>query len=124
MDLASIASLFAVIGGIVACVAWLARAMRNRLTPEEEELLVACAANGLIRILELPRLGTFVGAGSVEFYDQNDPAFAARYVEALLRLQARGYATRSSVHAFDLTGSGFDAARALARKRPARAAAP
>jgi hypothetical protein len=89
------------------------QAFASRLTDQEKEILLACAENGEIRKCHVSNYGDWIRSGTKDFFDKADPAIAARYLEALTRLLARGYAAHQKDTLYKLTGSGFDAARRL-----------
>ncbi len=87
---------------------------KKRLSETESELLRATAQEGqflLMSVNEIP--GPWVRVGNKEFIDSetNDPAYAAKYVEAFERLCGRGYIRHEAGCLFMLTGSGFEKAR-------------
>lgn len=89
---------------------------KKKLSEEEKKLLIAVSKRGqfcLISVAQLP--GTWVRADDKNFSDQNDPAYAAKFIEAFRSLCERGYIIHKGGESFMLTGSGFDKARALAK---------
>ena len=91
---------------------------KKRLSEAERELLIAAAQQGTFRLLSVDQIsGTWVTAGDKGFLDTetNDPAFAAKYLEAFRKLCERGYIVHEGGHLFMLTGSGFKKARDLFR---------
>ena len=58
--------------------------------------------------------GIVVIADGKDFHDDNDPAYAAIYLEAFRSLIKRGYIVYEDGVLFRLTGSGFKKAREFA----------
>ena len=85
------------------------------LSQEELELLECAAEQGQIVILSTQQTGEFVSAGSEHFLLDEDPAMAARYLEALDSLCRRGLARHEVEVLYRLTGTGFKIARAITR---------
>lgn len=88
---------------------------KKKLSAEEKELMIAASKGGqfyLISVAQLP--GIWVRAEGKDFSDQNDPAYAAKFLEAFRSLCERGYIAHEGGELFMLTGSGFDKARELA----------
>ena len=89
---------------------------QKKLSKEEKDLLLAAAKRGdfcLLSVEEIP--GSWIRANGRNFLNENDPAFAAEYLEAFQSLCERGYITHESGE-FMLTGSGFERARKLTDK--------
>lgn len=89
---------------------------KKRLSETESVLLRAAAQQGqflLMSVNEIP--GPWVRVGNKDFCDTetNDPAYAAKYVEAFKRLCSRGYIRHEAGCLFMLTDSGFEKAREL-----------
>jgi len=87
---------------------------KKRLSETESELLRAAAQEGqflLISVNEIP--GPWVRVGNKNFIDSetNDPAYAAKYVEAFKCLCGRSYIRHEAGCLFMLTDSGFEKAR-------------
>jgi hypothetical protein len=91
----------------------------NRPSETEEEILVECAKEGDIYIIGVAGFGSWVRSGKKDFFDQNDRAFQAQYLEAFESLRRRGYINHEGGMLYRLTGSGFSVARELAKTRPA-----
>lgn len=85
---------------------------RSELSSAEQELLIAAADKGDIIKSSFDQ-GTMIRAGSRTFYDQSDPAVAARYIEALEALCNRGLAKYDEGDLYVLTSGGFRIAREL-----------
>lgn len=89
---------------------------KKKLSEEEKELLIAAFQRGEFFLLSVAQIsGTWVRADGKDFLDQNDPAYAARFLEAFRSLCERGYIVHEGGKLFMLTGSGFDRARELAK---------
>jgi hypothetical protein len=84
----------------------------RQLSSEEINILAAAGKAGDIYLLETQQ-GDLVRAGIEDFYDPDDPAFAAAYVEALESLVERRLVRYKSGQLYNLTGSGFKLARAV-----------
>ncbi len=85
------------------------------LSQEELELLDRAAEQGQIVKLSTQQTGEFVSAGSQPFLLDEDPAMAARYLEALDSLCRRDLARHEGGALYRLTGTGFKIARAIRR---------
>jgi hypothetical protein len=91
---------------------------KRRLSETESELLRASAHHGQFLLMSLNEIpGPWVRVGNEEFLDTNDPAYAAKYVEAFKRLCRRDYIYHVDGCLFMLTYSGFEKARKLVRKK-------
>ncbi len=88
------------------------RVSGREFSAEEIDILVAAGKSGDIYLLETQQ-GDLVRAGIEDFYDPEDPAFAAAYVEALESLIGRGLVRHKKEQLYNLTGSGFKLARAI-----------
>jgi hypothetical protein len=89
------------------------------LSSEEVELLrSASLLRGEIIVLSAEQLGRWVRAGSRDFLDQDDPAVAVMYVEALESLCGRGLAKYDEGNLFMLTAEGFKIARTMLAEEP------
>ncbi len=85
----------------------LASLRKKRLSPEEEQLLVAAAADGEFFLLTGEQIhGALVRAGGKQYADETDPASCARYLEAFKRLCERGYVVHDQGQLFILTAAG------------------
>jgi len=89
---------------------------KRRLSEEEKELMIAAAPQGqflYMTVNEIP--GPWVRVGNRDFCDTetNDPAYAAKYIEALEGLIKHGYIRHEVGHLFMLTVTGFKKAREL-----------
>jgi len=87
-----------------------------RLSAAERELLAAARGDGEILLLRACCVGEWVRAGGIDFADDNDPARAAYFVEALRGLEMRGLAVNETGDLYRLTGSGFAVARSGGEK--------
>ena len=94
-------------------IAALQAATGGTLTEEEKELLRAAARRGEFLVVPTDQYGSMLLVEKRSFFDQADPAVAARYLEALERLKRRGLVRFDEGHLYVLTGSGFETARAL-----------
>ena len=94
---------------------------KRRLSETESELLRFAAQHGEFLLMSLNEIpGPWIRVEKVEqkdFLDTNDPAYAAKYVEAFMSLCNRVYIRPVDGCLFMLTGSGFEKARELARKK-------
>ena len=90
----------------------------NRFSIAELDLLRAAALKGELLILHVEHLGDWVRVEKKDFIDERDPAVAARYREALMKLTGRGLVHTSEGRLFRLTGTGFDLARKCASTTP------
>ena len=91
---------------------------RGRLSEAENELLKASAHHGKFLLMSLNEIpGPWVRVENKDFLDTNDPAYAAKYVEAFKRLCRRDYIYHVDGCLFMLTRSGFEKARELVRKK-------
>ena len=89
-------------------------APRSRsITSEEAELLIACAQDGEIARMRVDQLGSWLRAGGRDFIDEEDPAVAAGYLDALSLLCGKGLCRHDIGMMFVLTGAGFKVARRL-----------
>lgn len=94
--------------------AYQAKTTRNeQFTPEEIDLLVNVADSGEIILLSAEQLGKWVRAGTDDFVDEADPAYAMKYIEALESLIRRKLARYDEGNLFTLTSEGFKVARIL-----------
>ncbi|MGH9460197.1 MAG: hypothetical protein ACRD1X_03205 [Vicinamibacteria bacterium] len=95
----------------------------QRFSDGELTLLATAAATttGEIILLNTQQTGDFIRVGAEDFYDPDDAAFGAAYVEALESLLGRR-PTRLVRHEggqlYKLTGSGFKLGRALLGRWP------
>ena len=77
----------------------------KKLSKEEKDLLLTAAKLGefpLLSVEEIP--GSWIRAAGRIFLNENDPAYAAKYIEAFQGLCERGYITHDG-GTFMLTGS-------------------
>jgi len=89
---------------------------KKKLSPDEKELLITASQRGEFFLLSVDQLpGTWVRANGKNFLDQDDPAYAAKFLGAFRSLCERGYIVHEGGKLFMLTGSGFDKARELAK---------
>jgi hypothetical protein len=95
----------------------------NDLSDDEEEILHDCASDGELHILGTAGFGSWVRSGKKDFFDQNDRAIQARYMDAFESLRLRDYVRHSSGNLYRLTGSGFQRARQIAATKHESAAA-
>jgi hypothetical protein len=83
------------------------------LSVEASEILLACADEGEIHLLDSAQAGPWVAIGARHFLDQNDPAVAATFRDALEELVAKGLVRHDAGILYALTGKGFRVARRL-----------
>ncbi len=91
-----------------------------KFSTEEKELLIAAAKDGVfhrISVQEIP--GYWIRTGVENFVDENDPVYAAKYLEAFDDLCQRGMISHND-GLFKLTVSGFEKAREFAEKSAKR----
>lgn len=86
------------------------------LTSEEIDILCAAADKGDIHVLRMD-IGSWLEIAGEHFRDDNDPAIAASYSDALRTLEQRGLAEYDEGMLHVLTGRGFRLARALKESR-------
>ena len=87
------------------------------LSMEEKNVLIAAAKTGRILLMRVDIHGEWVRAGESDFIQTEDPAFAARHLEAFRLLINRGLVISES-GAFRLSGTGFEVARRLLEAQP------
>jgi hypothetical protein len=87
---------------------------KRKLSNAEKELLIAAEEDGKFHIMRVGELPPWIRAGGEEFMDVDDPAIAAKYVDAFESLCKRGYIRRERGELFRLTHQGFEKARKLA----------
>jgi len=100
---------FALVGKAVQAVA---PPRSGKVTGEEIELLMACAEDGIIGRLRASGY-EWIRAGGRDFHNPSDRAFDTRYVDALLRLRARGLCRHDQRMRYVLTTAGFELARSF-----------
>lgn len=90
---------------------------RSRETLSEPELAILseCAQRGELYKLGTDAHGSWVRAGMRDFFNSTDPAVQARYLEAFESLCIRGLIRHEEGILYRLTGTGFEAARQIAR---------
>ena len=89
------------------------------LNSEEVELLrSANLSNGQFMVFRTDQLGRWVSAGSRDFVDQDDPAVAVTYVEALDSLCESRLAKHDEGNLYMLTAEGFKVARTMLAEEP------
>ena len=89
---------------------------QKKFSKKEGDLLLAAAKRGEFHLLSVEEIpGSWIRANGRNFLNENDPAFAVKYLEAFQSLCERGYITHES-GTFMLTSSGFERARKLADK--------
>jgi hypothetical protein len=76
-------------------------------------LLIAAANDREIMRHHADQIGNWIGAGKPHFCDQSDPAFAARYQDALDSLRNNELIRYDGGDLYKLTGRGFKIAQAL-----------
>ena len=113
MSLEELGALVGIVAFGVPIFGWLLRRITRRLSPEEKEILKACAEDGEIQVLRSDIHGDWVRAGKSDFFDQKDPAHAAKFMEAFQTLLRRGLATHQGGILYQLTGTGFTLARKI-----------
>jgi hypothetical protein len=84
------------------------------LSSEEKEVLIAAAKTGKMLLMRVDIHGEWLRAGGTDFFQREEPAFAAKYLEAFRRLSHRGFVVTES-GAFRLSGTGFAVARGLTK---------
>lgn len=85
----------------------------SSLSQEEMDILRAAADKGDIYLSSFDQTNDWVSVGAQNFRDENDPAVAAMYVEALESLQRRRLVRHDEDELYVLTGTGFKVARAF-----------
>ena len=94
-------------------------AIRARsLSDRERELLVHASRDGDFYVLRTNMHGSWVRAGTTDFFDLSDRAHQAYYLDAFRSLCQRGFVHHEGGHLFRLTGAGFAKARDLATESP------
>jgi len=90
------------------------------LTLEEAEILsLAALSDGDAFMMRTDQTGEWVRAGSKDLYDDNEPGYAATYVEALDSLRWKGLMKRHyGGSLYELTGAGWKIARLLTPLMP------
>lgn len=84
------------------------------LSEVENELLIAAVDHGEFHIVSVQQVsGSWVKVRGRDFLNENDPSFAAKYLEAFQSLQRYGYIIHQNGDLYMLTGSGFECARRL-----------
>lgn len=77
------------------------------LTNEEKELIIACGKDGQFLKMSVGNFhSTWIVAGGKNFLNEDEPAYAAIYLEAFERLCAKGIVRFEDGSLFVLTGSG------------------
>jgi len=89
------------------------------LSIEEMNVLIAAAKTGRILLMRVDIHREWVRAGESDFIQTEDPAFAARHLEAFRLLINRGLVISES-GAFKLSGTGFEVARRLLEAQPTK----
>lgn len=87
----------------------------EQLSKSEQEILVATEQEGNLWIFKADAFGSWVRSGKKDFFDKDDRAVQALYLEAFELLCRRGYIRREGGLLYRLTGTGFDVARRLAK---------
>ena len=87
---------------------------KRKLSDIERELLVHAARDGDFYILGTDVHGSWVRAGTKDFFEQTDRAQQAFYLDAFRSLCERGFVHHEDGHLFRLTGTGFAKAREIA----------
>jgi len=85
----------------------------SSLTEREREILASAAESGIIIASSSDQTGRFIFTYTRKFFDLNDPAVAAHYLDAFLALCERGLIIHQSGTTFRLSGKAFDIARSL-----------
>jgi hypothetical protein len=85
-------------------------------TAEELDILLNAADHGDIWIHSTMQIGDWVRSGNRHFVDESDPAIAARFLDALRALRAKGLVKHQRKQWYMLTGSGFELARELKQR--------
>jgi len=90
----------------------------EKYTDQEEEILIAGAADGLFQIVTISSVPIlFANCAQRTFDSETDAAIGAEYLEGFRRLCHRGLVVPADDEMFQLTGSGFAEARRLAKKQ-------
>jgi hypothetical protein len=89
------------------------RYRKRAFSSEEHELLINAAREGCFYILHTSIYGSWVRAGTKDFFQQSDRAYQAFYMDAFRSLCQRGYVVHEGGHLSVLTGAGFRKAREL-----------
>lgn len=83
---------------------------------EEIELLVLASDKGEMLMFSADQIGSWIRVDSKDFLDKNDPALAARYLEAMETLQQKGFVQHAGGIRYQLTWSGFKIGRDCAKR--------
>ena len=91
---------------------------KKKLSEAEKELLIAAAKDGEFQVMHVNEAPDWIRVGRKNFLDDkaDDPAIAAKYVDAFTNLCKRGYIKHDNGILFRLTYAGFEKACQLARK--------
>jgi hypothetical protein len=89
---------------------------KNRLAESENEILLECSVDGEMHLLKTDMFGTWLRASKKDFFDKDDRAIQAIYLEAFESLCKRGYVRQEGGSLFRLTGTGFSKARELSKE--------
>jgi len=84
------------------------------LNEDEKEILKAASKSGQIHLPSYSQVGVFLLIGERQFFDANDPAVQANYLEAFSNLCRKGFIEYHGGILFKLNGTGFKKARSLA----------
>jgi hypothetical protein len=107
--------------GVRACFGGFKRYKDSILTADENDLLLEVLkwhnpeyhlANALL-IRRTDQAGEFLTIGKKNFYEDNNPAFRVRYLEAFERLCERGMIRHEQGRVFVLSVAGMEAAQKL-----------
>jgi hypothetical protein len=102
-------------------IGFLLKKLKGKLSKEEKEILITASEVGTIIIVNTDQVGKIMIVGSgkdkARFFKQDDKAYTARYIEALDNLCIRGLFKKESEKLFKLTGTGFEIARKLDKRR-------
>ena len=88
----------------------------EQMTEREKEVLSEGAANGMFQITKIECVPHLYCNSTGRMFAGDDPAITAHYLEAFRKHCHRGYVVPCDGELFQLSGTGFDAARELAAK--------
>ncbi len=89
---------------------------KKKLSEAQKELMITASKKGEFHILSVDEVPNWVRIERRDFCDVNmqDPAIAAKYLDAFKNLCERGYIYPDGGILFRLTSAGFEKARKLA----------
>jgi uncharacterized protein (AIM24 family) len=85
------------------------------ISREESDILIAAAQSGRIIVMSTDAYGEWIRADETDFVKFEDPAVAAKHMEAFYALVGRGLVLPEG-GAYKLSGTGFNAGRRLSGK--------